>query len=102
MDKDGYPTEVELKKIENWPYNDDFEPLMEYVRERWDYANDGFWRQNGDKYYISTAGWSGNETIIGALQANLMFWGSCWQKSERGGHYVFLLCSSSKKPKEEE
>lgn len=85
-----YPTEEELKKIEEWPYNN-FEELMEYVKERWEFADAGYWRQEGNTYYLSTGGWSGNEDIIHALQKNVMFWAMCWYESKRGGHYKFVL-----------
>lgn len=88
MDINGYPEERELKEIHEWPYKD-FISLMEYVKERWRYTDDGFWRVEGNEYHISTGGWSGNESIIGALKENLMFWSMCWMSSRRGGHYVF-------------
>lgn len=37
----------------------------------------------------STGGWSGNESIIGAMQKNRMVWNFLWEQSRRGGHYVF-------------
>ena len=43
------------------------------------------------RYYISTAGWSGNETIIRAMQKNIMMWQLNWVQSRRGGHYIFEL-----------
>lgn len=90
MDADGYPTSAELKKIQKWPHTD-LEGLLKYVRERWAYADMGYWRQTRHRYYVSTAGWSGNESIIGALEKNYVFWAICWVQSRRGGHYIFEL-----------
>lgn len=93
MDADGYPDEQELKKIKEWegPFLD----LMEYIRPRWAYAQAGYWRayhkDGGVTFRCSTAGWSGNEDIVGALQENYVFWGICWRGSRRGGHYEFSV-----------
>lgn len=74
-----------------WP-GEDFPALMEYVRARWRYAEDGYFQKDGTHIYrLSTAGWSGNESIIGALQDNQIFWLLCWQESKRGGHYKFSV-----------
>lgn len=85
-----YPTKKELKKIEKWPRND-FTGLMDFVHDLWKYADCGYWVQKHKEYYISTAGWSGNEDIISALEKNWTFWVLCWQQSRRGGHYIFYI-----------
>ena len=88
VDKDGYPDEQELARIEAWPAND-FPGLMEFVHSLWMYKEWG-WTQGGvDRYQLSTGGWSGNESIIAALQLNTLFWAKCWVISKRGGHYEF-------------
>jgi len=84
-----YLTDEELETITNWSY-DDFYGLMQYVRERW-YLDDWGWTQEGNKFYLSTGGWSGNEDIISALKKNFLFWSRCWECSRRGGHYEFVL-----------
>jgi len=84
-----------LDIIEKWPYSD-AEGLLEYVHEIWAYADSGYWRQKGRRYWISTAGWSGNEDIMGALHKNTMFWMMCWQSSKRGGHFVFEILKEVK------
>jgi hypothetical protein len=43
------------------------------------------------RFHISTAGWSGNESIIRAMEKNHMLWGFHWVQSRRGGHYIFEL-----------
>ena len=85
----GYPSEAELTRIREWPWGGGFRSLMEYVRERWAYADNGYWEQEGDRFAISTAGWSGNEDIISALEANQMFLMLCPVSWRRGGHYVY-------------
>lgn len=100
MDSNGYPTNAELRKIQKWPHTD-LHGLLEYVRERWAYADAGYWRQRGGKYYVSTAGWSGNESLIGALEKNYVFWAICWVHSRRGGRYVFELKKSVKGKKDD-
>lgn len=86
---DGYPSEIELQRIREWPWEDGFRPLMAYILPRWQYADAGYWRQRGDRFAISTAGWSGNESIIDALEANTMFAMLCPVSWRRGGHYVY-------------
>lgn len=99
LDEDGYPTDAALDHIKNWPWQKSYTELFETIKELWAYADWGWsegwedhpWRE-GEKiycYHISTAGWSGNESIIRAMQENAMFWCMCWIQSRRGGHYIF-------------
>jgi hypothetical protein len=83
-----YPTEEELDKIKNWQPRD-FDGLMDFIYSIWKYSDSGYWKREGNFYYISTAGWSGNESIIAAMQSNYIFWSLYWCQSQRGGHYIF-------------
>lgn len=86
---EGYPTKKELKQIRNWPHTD-FPGLMRFIEGIWHWPDWG-WSQDGEHFYLSTGGWSGNEDIIEAMQANTVFWTICWVSSRRGGHYVFRV-----------
>lgn len=87
MDADGYPDEIELQRIKEWPATD-LLGLMAFVENLW-WMPDWGWRKKGNIYSISTAGWSGNESLVKAMHENWMFWTFCWQSSRRGGHYEF-------------
>jgi len=100
MDNEGYPEIEELDLIEKWDYRD-FCALVDYIEERWAYAESGYFskewvRDEIFKRYelvvnLSTAGWSGNESIINSLLKNQFFcmiWYYSWR---RGGHYVFKI-----------
>ena len=108
MDKDGYPTPEELDSITWWRSgygptgNPSFRDLMEYIEERWKWADAGYWTwtkgadpassdstKKSIAFRISTGGWSGNEDIIQAMESNIVFWATCWVSSRRGGHYEF-------------
>ncbi len=89
LDQDGYPTEETLLKIKEWDYHD-FPGLMAFVESIW-WQTDWGWHRKGKKYRISTGGWSGNESLVGAMEANWLFWTMCWQSSRRGGHYEFEI-----------
>lgn len=98
-DEDGYPTELALEAIEKWHW-DNPKGWFEFIGSLWAYRDYG-WHESDQKhefldkivhrYNISTAGWSGNESIIGAMQKNEMMWHLNWVQSRRGGHYIFEL-----------
>lgn len=90
MDTAGYPDDQELARIQAWPH-DDFRGLMEFVHSLWHNTEWGWTQGRYTSYHLSTGGWSGNESLIGALQLNTMFWLTCWEKSSKGGHYEFLV-----------
>jgi hypothetical protein len=102
LDDDGYPTEDALKAIELWDWgtNGGSKGWFDFIASIWHFKDFGWWEgecehKNGEKYYgyaISTGGWSGNESIIYAMQRNKhSLWHLSWVSSHRGGHYEFEL-----------
>lgn len=100
LDDDGYPTVDALRLIENWHYENAV-GWFDFIHSLW-YASDWGWKsevvphrfregRNVMKFDISTAGWSGNESIIKAMERNEMLWWSTHYRTTRGGHYVFEL-----------
>lgn len=101
LDNEGYPTDLALTLIEEAnPPEKNPHDLMGFIKSLWQYADWG-WKEKkkrdyaGKKailYSISTAGWSGNESLIHALKDNKnFFWNLYWRKSKTGGHYKFLI-----------
>jgi len=99
LDDDGYPTDAAYEIVAKWHW-DDSKGWFEFINSIW-YLKSWGWHEGeaidditGKKvwhYDISTAGWSGNETIIRAMQENYMLWSMTWVQSRRGGHYIFEL-----------
>lgn len=99
LDDDGYPTENALEAIEKWHWND-ARGWFKFIEGLWHLHSWG-WKEKTEnhdyqdklvlRYYISTAGWSGNESIIRAMQNNDWMWHLNWVQSRRGGHYIFEL-----------
>ena len=91
MKYNGYFTKKELKQFESIDtFN--IEQSLKFLRDRW-YLADWGYKLKGKKVLrleLHTAGWSGNEEIIRALQKSL-FWTFYWQKTYRGGHYYFKI-----------
>lgn len=96
-DPSGYPTAEDLERIKAWPAHD-CRGLVDYMRGLWWNAEWGF-RESGATLQLSTGGWSGNESIIEALEQST-FWILRWQSSRRGGHYEFELPNWEQKTKE--
>jgi len=101
FDRNGYPTEATLERIRTWPINTmaDAAAAMDYAGLAWSYPDrwklieryeDPDWPSFPKRLYkFSTGGWSGNEDIVAAIEANQMLtmlgaWS--WQ---RGGHYEY-------------
>ena len=99
FDRDGYPTEETLEVIRKWTHRD-LRGLAEFVCEAWCYPD--YAKLDGRALELHTGGWSGNESLLGALQEQTIFWAMCWRKSERGGHYWFELPATSKEALEGE
>mgnify|MGYP001577565522 CR=1 FL=1 len=92
-----YPTDEQLDRITKWTFDapDSFTQFMAYVKSVGNYwPSEMFgWTETPETrtYHVSTGGWSGNESILSAMQDNLTFWMVCWQQHQRGGHYIFML-----------
>ena len=102
MDEDGYPEDQELKRISDWDIlKEPITDLLSYIKERWKYADCGYYQLTGRRVLrlrLSTAGWSGNESIVDALHKNTLFWMICWEQSKKGGHYWFRIQLNQFKP----
>lgn len=100
LDDDGYPTEYALNVIECWHWSDP-RGWFDLIKSIW-YMKSWGWNEapivdelfpdkKGTALYVSTAGWSGNESIIEAMEKNNMGWYLNWVQSRRGGHYIFEI-----------
>jgi hypothetical protein len=100
-DENGYPTKHALKIVEIWPFDHNPREYFDFIKSIWHLRSWG-WHEGeephdykeGEKVYrydISTAGWSGNESIIREMEKNYMMWSLNWVQSRRGGHYIFEL-----------
>ena len=91
LDEAGYPTEAALDIVSKWHWSD-CAGWFAFIETIWEYRDWG-WRVDREvtpvEYMISTGGWSGNESIIGAMEANVILWSFTWVQSRRGGHYLF-------------
>jgi hypothetical protein len=100
LDEDGYPTQLALELIETWHWSDP-EGWFKFINSIWHLKSWGWHEGPGEhdwdkdkevyRYNISTAGWSGNESIIRAMEKSFMLWTLNWVQSSRGGHYIFEL-----------
>lgn len=86
-DRDGYPTEEEIKTVADWDLTkQDAHKLIEYLETIW-WHEEGI-QFNGRTLHLHTYGWSGNEDIIQAMKGS-QFWMRFWDTTRRGGHYTF-------------
>lgn len=95
MDEDDYPTEELLEEIARWPVQD-FDGLMLRLQSEWHYE-DCFRPTECNAWLVSTGGWSGNETLLGALEEKDrgVWWAFYHYAWRRGGHHLFAPLSWS-------
>lgn len=100
-DGDGYPTEAALKRIETWP-SEDIAGCLDFVKALWHFDGWGvsetlrpeeatILHAEPDERYLrlATGGWSGNESLIDALNANTMVRVMTWKLHARGGLHIY-------------
>lgn len=101
FDADGYPTETTLTAIETWPYQE-AAACLDFCRAAWhwgeEWANEHvsaaerevLHAEASDRFArFATGGWSGNESIIHALDRNQMITALCWRLSAAGGLHIY-------------
>jgi hypothetical protein len=99
---DDYPTDEELERLEKWPYQD-AAGALEFAASLWHWPD---WvtrdisaheaavlhANQEDRFMrFATGGWSGNESIIGALRDNHMVSALTWRLTARGGLHIYQL-----------
>jgi hypothetical protein len=88
-DSSGYHTEEVLAQITNYDLKNGARGMVDLITSLWHWG-DNQYSWDGHTLELHTGGWSGNEDIISALEPTL-FWMVYWRKSERGGHYYFVI-----------
>lgn len=94
LDENGYPDTQSLEQIKNWDMGrDGVDGLLALIEQNTRWADRQIQRRGKRviSYHYSTGGWSGNESVIKALRANILFWALCWRKHTAGGHYSFRI-----------
>ena len=99
LTEDGYPTDEALERIRVAEPRE----ALELAERAWHWdgwatrelkpAERDIVSGDGSKQFIrfATGGWSGNESIISALDANWVVTMLCWQMSARGGLHIYEL-----------
>ncbi len=104
LDDDGYPTEETLEVISKWDDLSDqgYVDWIEYVKKVWMWPefisvgeSDNLMvrelhetlKRGPHVLKMSTGGWSGNESIISAMQDHLILWSFNLVSYRAGGHY---------------
>jgi hypothetical protein len=99
LDEDDYPTDAACNHIKGWPL-DDVKGLLEFICSLWRYPDYAKVAEVEDytEFRLSTGGWSGNESLLGALREHPIAWPFAWFSSQRGGHHVFKVPNNKVKP----
>lgn len=92
FDDDNYPTEATLETIRQWDWRD-LKGLFKFLHAANIYSDCGYCHLSEDGQWLqfSTGGWSGNESLISAMQEGERGWkfGVALFAHCRGGHYLF-------------
>jgi hypothetical protein len=98
LDDDGYPTEKFLQEIRDYKDSDPI-PLLEAIIEAWTYDTASSPRPG--IYSFATMGWSGNESLLDALQSSVISFVLHWDSiSAPGGLYCVAITKEAKEEME--
>ena len=108
VDDDGYPTDQTLAEIE--VYGGDLLEFFAGLYKVWHLASWGWHEGRGKgllgewvrRFHISTAGWSGNESLVEAMRKNYFLWHYAWVQERVGGHFIFEVKKGARCPTKEE
>lgn len=97
LDDEGYPTDAAVDRILNFEGTP--QEFIDYIKSLWAYRLFGTdtelddWGKPYVRFHLATGGWSGNETIIGAVEKT-MFSFMFWESSRRGGAFEYRIRES--------
>ena len=106
FDDDGYPTDDALNRLEHWlPVQGEthtaINAALDYARALWsDYGTVSEDLQPAERALLhaeaterflrfATGGWSGNESVIAALNANCLLCTFTWRLNAAGGLHIY-------------
>ena len=101
-----YPTDNALARLEHWPLvrgtmHTDINAALDYARALWsEYGRAGEDLRPSERELVhaddterflrlATGGWSGNESIVAALNANHLLRAFTWRLSACGGLHIY-------------
>jgi len=111
FDADGYPTDETLEIIKKWPMKSGLHAnaLLDFVAAAWHWPDFGVSHElkpaeaevvhaePGDRYLrLATGGWSGNESLIAALDHSMGAFGT-WRLSSAGGLHIYRYWPENKR-----
>lgn len=94
-DEDGYPTDHALEVIAKWNTHnrEEIDKVLEFAASLWwhpELVTFPSEDPDGNRWEFVTGGWSGNESIIGAMERNEALYMLAWESSHRAGRHTFL------------
>ena len=89
-----YPTDEQLDKIKNWDIND-IEGCLRYIGSLWHIC--GRWQEGNGFFVFATGGWSGNESLLGALKESMIWPIILWDSLYLPGGLLIIAVSTKAK-----
>jgi len=78
FNSNGYPSEETLSTISEWGISH-YVKWIDFIKSAWDWPDfisireSQYKKVKGEVLTLSTGGWSGNESIIGAMKINILY-----------------------------
>lgn len=100
LDDEGYPTELTLDALKFWPYLDS-KGALDFMAAAWHWpdfvtselsaAEREVLHADPDERFLrcATGGWSGNESLVAALESNRILHALTWRLSSVGGLHIY-------------